>query len=267
MVEERNWKRLCTPPTNLDYEIVREFYVNSIPVQGKSYEVNVSGAPKNFLRKELKITAHVMMTLVFYNIRTRSHTSSIPLDTAYLLYYILGNRQVDVARIILNEIKMIAKSGHQLRSKIPCTLAFLWMIMGLCIRSRISMPPVDRETVDDVINDRYIERYCMTKGALTLNDPQPPTQQPFDERATCTYTWDMLEANERAFWFMHDFIHQLGLQIREPHLNNSLPSREAFQQHVNWLEGMPFHQERAFNEDEETEEEENGDEEYMSDED
>lgn len=82
------------------------------------------------------------MTLVLYNIRPRSHTPSIPLDTAYLLYYILDNRQVNIARIISNVIKMISKSGHRLGSKIPCTLAFSGLIMGMCIRARISIPPV-----------------------------------------------------------------------------------------------------------------------------
>lgn len=91
---------------------------------GKSYEVNSSGAPKNFLRKKLKTEAQVMMTLVFYIIRLRSHTYSIPLDTTYIFYYILVNRRVDVAQIIFNEIKMISKSGCRLGSKIPCTLAF-----------------------------------------------------------------------------------------------------------------------------------------------
>ncbi|KAI5441515.1 hypothetical protein KIW84_010841 [Lathyrus oleraceus] len=147
------------------------------------------------------------MTLVLYNIRPRSHTSSIPLDTAYLLYYILDNRYVDVARIILNEIKMITESDHRMGSKIPCTLAF----PGLCIIARISMPPVVHETIDGVVDDKYIER--------------------------------------------------------EIHVNHNLPSYEAFQQHANWPEGMPFHQEGLVDEDEEIEEEESGDEEYMSDED
>ncbi|KAI5393070.1 hypothetical protein KIW84_060279 [Lathyrus oleraceus] len=44
-----------------------------------------------------------------------------------------GKRQVDVARIISNEIKTIAENGHQLGSKILYTLAFSGLIMGLLI--------------------------------------------------------------------------------------------------------------------------------------
>lgn len=66
---------------------------------------------------------------------------------------------------------------------------------------------------------------------------------------------------------MYDSMHQLLLQTGEPHVNHNLPSRKTFQQYANWPEGMPFHQEGATDEDEESEEEESGDEEYMSDED
>lgn len=101
--------------------------------------------------------------------------------------------------------------------------------MGSCIRACVSMPPVVHETIDGVVDDMYTERYFITKGTLALNNPQPPAQQPIDERADCTYTWDMLKDNHRGFLFMHDSMHQLKLQIREPHVNHSIPSREAFQ--------------------------------------
>lgn len=139
--------------------------------------------------------------------------------------------------------------------------------MGLCIRARISMLPVVDETIDGFVDDRYIEIYCMTKRARALKNPQPPAQQPFDERVAYTYTWDMLEANQGAFLFMHNSMHQLQLHIREPRVNHNLPSREEFQHHANWPEGRLFHQKGAADKDEESKEEVSGDEEYMSDED
>lgn len=83
----------------------------------------------------------------------------------------------------------------------------------------------------------------MTKACNVFSTPTHISQQPFDERATCTYTLDMLEANQRDFMFMHDSMHQLQLQIREPHIDYSLPSRDAFQQHTNWPKAMPFYPE------------------------
>ncbi|KAI5410010.1 hypothetical protein KIW84_055472 [Lathyrus oleraceus] len=81
------------------------------------------------------------MTLLLYNIRTKSHTSSIPIDTACLLYYILDERQVDVARVISNEIRMIASSGHRL----------------------------------GVVNDRYIQRHSTPRGQGPADLPATPS--------------------------------------------------------------------------------------------
>lgn len=133
-------------------------------LSGKSYETNTSGAPKNFLRKNLRTTTQVMMTLVLHNIRLRRNTSSIPLDTGYLLYYILDDRQVDVARIISNEIKMTDESGHRLGNRTPCTLAFPGLIMGLCMGARMVIPSQVHDTINSVVDDRYIERLCLAKN-------------------------------------------------------------------------------------------------------
>lgn len=60
----------------------------------------------------------------------------------------------------------------------------------------------------------------------------------------------MLEANLRAFMFMHDSMHQLQLQTREPHVDHGVPSRDSFQQHANWPEDKSFYPERAVEEEE-----------------
>lgn len=80
----------------------------------------------------------------------------------------------------------------------------------------------------------------MTKATNFFSTPTPLAQQPFDERAACTYTWDMLEANQRAFMFMHDSMHQLQLQVKEPQIDHTLPSLEAFRQHANGMRACHF---------------------------
>ncbi|KAL5052660.1 hypothetical protein RYX36_033342 [Vicia faba] len=83
----------------------------------KTYEINVVGSPKKFLKQNLRTTAHVLMTQILYNIRPGSHTSFIPMDPSCLLYYIHDDMQVNVARVIANEIKMIVESGHRLGNR------------------------------------------------------------------------------------------------------------------------------------------------------
>ncbi|KAI5431929.1 hypothetical protein KIW84_035896 [Lathyrus oleraceus] len=99
---------------------------------------------------------------------------------------------------------MIASSGHHLGSRTPSVLSF-------------------------PVNGRYIERHCVPRKARVRNaQASPAQQQVLDKRVACSYTWDMLEANQRAFMFMHDYMNQLLLQIREPHVDHSLGTRDEF---------------------------------------
>ncbi|KAI5426646.1 hypothetical protein KIW84_032175 [Lathyrus oleraceus] len=135
----------------------------------RTYVTNALGHPTKFNRWDLNTAAQVLMTLVLYNIRPMSNTSSIPMDTAYLLYYIIDEGQVYVERIIANEMKMIASSGHHLGNRTPSALAFPGLIIGLCQKARVSLPYMVHETIDGEVNDRYIERHCVPRsGCLIL---------------------------------------------------------------------------------------------------
>ncbi|KAI5435127.1 hypothetical protein KIW84_021813 [Lathyrus oleraceus] len=92
-----------------------------------------------------------------------SHASSIPIDIACLLYYIFYERQVDVARVISNEIRMIASSGHRLGTRTPTTLDFPGLIMGLYMHVGVVIISVVHGTIEGVVNDRYILRHCMPR--------------------------------------------------------------------------------------------------------
>lgn len=98
----------------------------------------------------------------------------------YLLYYILDDRKMDVARIISNEINMIAESGDKLGNKTPCTLAFIGLITRLCMRAHMVLPIVVHETIDGVVDDRYIERFCTPKRTSSRRG-QTNTSNPSDQ--------------------------------------------------------------------------------------
>lgn len=55
------------------------------------------------------------------------------------------------------------------------------------------------------------------------------------------YTWDMLQANQRPFPYVHDSMYRLQLQIREPHVDHYLPTRDEFTSFVDWPGDKPFH--------------------------
>ncbi|KAI5443134.1 hypothetical protein KIW84_011971 [Lathyrus oleraceus] len=101
-------KRLSQGDWN--FELVKDTLV----LPGRTYVTNASGRPIKFNTWDLNTSSQVLMTLVLYNIRPKSHTSSIPMNIACLLYYIIDDKHVDMARIIANEMKMIVSRGHHL---------------------------------------------------------------------------------------------------------------------------------------------------------
>lgn len=61
-------------------------------------------------------------------------------------------------------------------------------------------------------------------------------------RVTCNYTWDLVEANHRAYMYMHDSMHKLQLEIREPQEEaHKIMTPYEFQTHVAWPEVKPFY--------------------------
>lgn len=124
-----NWENL-----NLE-EISRSLFL-----EGRNYILNLSRKPKRVAKDDMNTQTQVIIHLILHNIRRRSHTSIASLDIVYLLHYILVGRQVDIARVIANEIKMVVENGIQPRVKPNCPLVFPGFIMGLCRDTQIVLP-------------------------------------------------------------------------------------------------------------------------------
>ncbi|KAL5054408.1 hypothetical protein RYX36_035090 [Vicia faba] len=142
---------LLTPPTEINFDIIREFYANAMPINDVCYSyysfvrgsvvsfdrnsisqylnhsltlkrgelcsyqkrvasknlildlvsetlaltpnhdffLNASNQPIHFKRCDMNIKVQLYVTLLLYNVKQRSHTSTIPIDTTCLLYYMI----------------------------------------------------------------------------------------------------------------------------------------------------------------------------------
>lgn len=78
--------------------------------------------------------AQIFLTLLLYNLKLRSHTSSLPVDVSFLLYFIMTDGRVDIAQIISQEIKSVASSSPVLGAKPSTQLTYSGLITGLCCR-------------------------------------------------------------------------------------------------------------------------------------
>ena len=138
---------------NWDYDMLR----NKLCLSGHSYELNRAGQPLKFNRASLKTSARVMMCVALYNLRPRSHTSSIPMETVGLIAYMLDEEQIDFGRLIANELKRVTLSYTSRGERIKCALTYPGLIMGLLKRAKVAFPAVGHLTIDGVVDDHYCD--------------------------------------------------------------------------------------------------------------
>ncbi|KAL5074851.1 hypothetical protein RYX36_013835 [Vicia faba] len=67
--------------------------------------LKASNQPMHFKRGDMNTKAQLYATLLLYNIKPMSHTSTIPIYITCLLYYMIKGWQIDVAQVISNEIR------------------------------------------------------------------------------------------------------------------------------------------------------------------
>ncbi|KAL5080920.1 hypothetical protein RYX36_009341 [Vicia faba] len=93
------------------------------------------------------------MSMVLYNLRPQSHTSSIPVKTVCLLSYMLDEVSVDIARVIANELKMADLSGTLHGDRTLCQLTYSGLIIGLCKKEKVQILADGHVTIKGMIND------------------------------------------------------------------------------------------------------------------
>src|ERR1051325_1803709 len=215
---------------NWDFNMLR----SKLCLSGHSYELNRAGQPLKFNRSNLKTSARVLMCVALYNLRPRSHTSSIPMETAGLIAYMLDQEQIDFGRLIANELKRVALSYTSKGERIKCALTYPGLIMGLLKRAKVAFPAVGHLTIDGVIDDHYCDRYCRALGDNTaaqavLVAAALPQASPSEE-----WNRQMHLAHQRAFMFMHESMEHLALQIRESGVNHFTRTGEQLSAYAGW---------------------------------
>ncbi|KAI5394483.1 hypothetical protein KIW84_061227 [Lathyrus oleraceus] len=234
LIDAKKWDRLINPLEHYDIATVREFYANALPdddepftwlgaeerdqyhtdlrlhrdveaisaallLPGKSVELNPSGVPMSLNPTPLQC-------------RSQWHIWSI----------LLTNVQIDVARIIANELKSVIESGLKSGARVNCPLAFPCLIMSLCIQARVRLPSRGQVRIPSPIDDRYVAKYCRAKNARgsaasgsTRASDGPGTSTPRLDpyvQAVCNYSLEWMAASQRAMLDMHDSMQRLQLQ-------------------------------------------------------
>ncbi|KAL5069726.1 hypothetical protein RYX36_020613 [Vicia faba] len=161
--------------------------------------LNASNQHVPFKRCDMNTKAQLYANLLLYNIKLMSDTSLIPIDTTWLLYYMIKGWKINVAQVISNQIRKIFISGHSHGIKAPMTLGFPALITGLCRKEGVYIPNVATKRISSIVNVDYVLQNYVSKLAGEAA-PQPQAHAPpagsirYNEQQACVYNWKMMEA-------------------------------------------------------------------------
>lgn len=154
---------------NWDHQVIQE----TILKPGTGYEKSVTG--RSHVKKcNMTPIAQTISKIILFNIKPKSHLSTCTIDIPPLVYYILSDQPVDIARIIASELKDVALSNKE---RVP--LAFPGLIMGLIISLRIKIPSYElQNSITDAVIASHSDKEKKGKkssGASSSPQPQAPT--------------------------------------------------------------------------------------------
>jgi hypothetical protein len=169
------------------------------------------------------------------------------------MYYMEKNLEIDVARLIANEMKEIVLTGiRATRLKPNSTLGFPGLIMGLIKdQSRKSLPRDSHLTLKEY-TDKDAKKNCKYRKTTVFVDqadgrssvPPPPAPPVFPPSGyppmdpttfhnLVTYNWDLHDAGFRAMQAVHQSIY--NAQTQQP-----VMTPESFLSQVQWPGVRPY---------------------------
>ncbi|KAL5073142.1 hypothetical protein RYX36_012126, partial [Vicia faba] len=104
LLENYKWEVLFETFPKLHLEIVHEFYLNALPLEGSPFDFKTWATESHFV----------------YSYGSRRFFSLHANETT-----------LDIARVITNEMKRLTFSNTRLRDRISCQLTYPGLIMGL----------------------------------------------------------------------------------------------------------------------------------------
>jgi hypothetical protein len=135
---------------NWKYEQIEK----DIMLNGRYFVKKNNGEIRHALTKELTAEACLVFQFLVHNALPRSHTSDAPKAVIPLIWCILKGMQVDIARIIANELKQVAIKCATGVKKIA--LFYPGFIMGLLRANGVTISGPFDEDIESTINDTSI---------------------------------------------------------------------------------------------------------------
>lgn len=117
------------------------------------YIKSAVGRAHKALYADMNANVSVVFKFIVHNVLPKSHTSDTTMKVTPLIWCIMPGTQVDVARLIANELKSVAL---KCATGSKASLNFPGLIMSLLISKGVEIPEPADEEIQHPIDDTFI---------------------------------------------------------------------------------------------------------------
>ncbi|KAL5081161.1 hypothetical protein RYX36_009582 [Vicia faba] len=108
LLDKKGWDRLLTPPTELNFELVREFYANALPLEGQKCAYCKKVASKKWNFALVDVVHIILKDMRAINVSGHSLGSKVPTTLAYPGFIMGLCRQagIEIPRLYISKSKV-----------------------------------------------------------------------------------------------------------------------------------------------------------------
>lgn len=239
---------------NWTYEQIEQDIMN----KGRFFMKNDKGEIRHALTKEMNAKACLVFQFLVHNALPRAHTSDAPKAVLPLIQCIMNKVKVDIARIIVNELKAVALKVATGAKKVA--LFYPGLIMALLKAHGVLITGPFDEDIEGTITDTSIRTWEKREQRCSQShfddDEGGPSEGPgsFDFSGLQTFMLEqqmhnqyvrdqnsfLMDQNE-AIWRSNMGIHQdlYNAHMYPGNADYPVMTPDQYQSYVHWPEGRP----------------------------
>jgi hypothetical protein len=226
--------------------------------KGRCFVKNDKGEVRHALTKEMTAKARLVFQFLVHNALPRAHTSDAPKAVLPLIWCIMKEVPVDIARIIANEMKAVALKVATGAKKVA--LFYPGLIMGLLKAYGVPISGPFDEDIEGTITDTSIRTWVKAENRAAQyhfsDDEAGPSEGTgsFDFSGLQTFMLEqqmhnqyvrdqnsfLMDQNE-AIWRSNMGIHQdlYNAHMYPGNADYPVMTPDQYQSYVHWPEGRP----------------------------
>ena len=215
-----------------------DLMLSTLCLPGRSFAQGRTGQNTKLLRKDLKSIARIWQNFLFSNVLPITHISDVNIPRAELMCAILQGYDIDISRIISNELHSAILAESSVGYHKP--LVFPGLITGLLRAQHVNIPSQPLKPIRPPLTITYINTHCVNpEEGVAGPAPQRPERPSRDVPSEMGTVTRMLRSIHLGQCALNESLYHLSQRQLHGGPAYQWPSPADFATIVQWPEDTP----------------------------